>query len=596
MRPTLVRILLLLVVAPLAGAAQELPRDAGLTYRVSLKDSATHRLHVEIEFPDNGIQLQLPVWNALYQVRDFAQYVSNLEPRQCIVKEAANAWTVRPDCTHRVSFDYYADAAGPFGTQVSAEHAFINWAEVLPYTVTNPERTLRVQLVDLPDGWTLRDASEFCHGAKCGTLTEATRYSVLADTPLEIGRFAETSFQQAGATYHIAVHADASDYDMTKVRETVQRITAAAVDYMQDRPFDDYTFLYHFPRGPAGGGMEHSYSTAIDVNTARMKAEPLGFESVTAHEFFHLWNVKRIRPRTLEPVDYTGEQHSRALWFSEGCTSTVAEHLLVRAGLIEEATFLKRLAQQIQELQSRPARLTQSVEESSLETWYDKYPYYRTPERSISYYNKGQLVGVLLDLRMRELTSGRRSLRDLFQYMNQRWAKQHQYFDDSESVRLAAEVLTGDDFKDFFSNYVAGTEELPHEHLFETVGLFVSKSEKTVASIGFATARSTLGMVVTRVEPSTDSARQGVAAGDLIIRINGKAATGVDLAVMIGTMNPADELRLDVRTNGGEREIVVRLEAQKVIEYSLVEAPTASAAQKARRAAWLRGDSEGARP
>ena len=132
------------------------------------------------------------------------------------------------------------------------------------------------------------------------------------------------------------VDANPADYDMAKLEEVLRKITHAAVDWMQDRPYDEYTFLYHFPRGQGGGGMEHAYGTAIEVNAERLRNDLSPVASVTAHEFFHLWNVKRIRPQSLEPIDYQHENDTRALWFSEGVTSTAGDILLARAGLIDE--------------------------------------------------------------------------------------------------------------------------------------------------------------------------------------------------------------------------------------------------------------------
>src|SRR5258708_36960863 len=140
-------------------------------------------------------------------------------------------------------------------------------------------------------------------------------------------------------------------------------------------------FLYHFPRGRGGGGMEHAYSTAIAVNADALAKAPEELASVTAHEFFHLWNVKRIRPQTLEPVDYTKENYTRALWFSEGVTSSAEGTILLRAGLIDEPHYLAELAGEITELERRPAHLTQSAEESSLDSWLEGDAYYRRPQR-----------------------------------------------------------------------------------------------------------------------------------------------------------------------------------------------------------------------
>ena len=184
----------------------------------------------------------------------------------------------------------------------------------------------------------------------------APNYDTLVDSPAELGIFQQSTFRGDGATYHVVVDGNPADYDMTKLDETLGKITHAAVDWMQDRPYDEYTFLYHFPHGYGAGGMEHAYGTAIDINAERLRTDLLPLASVSAHEFFHLWNVKRIRPQSLEPIDYQGEQDTRALWFSEGVTSTVSDMLLARSGLIDEREYLQRVSEEITELQRRPAR------------------------------------------------------------------------------------------------------------------------------------------------------------------------------------------------------------------------------------------------
>src|SRR6202043_1667636 len=190
--------------------------------------------------------------------------------------------------------------------------------------------------------------------------------------------------------YRVIVDADSVDYDMTKIVGGLHKITAAATSWMNDRPFDNYMFVYHFPHGPAGGGMEHAFSTAIDVSAESLKEGLIPLEGVTAHEFFHLWNVKRIRPQTLEPVDYTKENYTRALWFSEGVTSSAEGIINLRAGIIDEKGYLKRIGDEITELERRPAHLAQSAEESSLNAWLEGDSYYHRPDRSVSYYNKGE--------------------------------------------------------------------------------------------------------------------------------------------------------------------------------------------------------------
>src|SRR5438270_13113068 len=272
---------------------------------------------------------------------------------------------------------------------------------------------------------------------------------------------------------------------MEKIVSAPHKIIAAATSWMNDRPFESYTFIYHFPHGPAGGGMEHAFSTAIELNADTIKQSLDALTSVTAHEFFHLWNVKRIRPQTLEPVDYTKENYTRALWFSEGVTSTAEGTIRLRAGLIDEKQYLDRLGEQITELEQRPAHLTQSAEESSLDAWLEGNGYYRRPERSISYYNKGELLGMVLDLAVRQSSQGRASLREVLQWMNVNFAKQGRYFDDSKGVESAEENVSHADLAWVFTTYVAGTEEIPWDEFLRLVGLQVETVTSTVADAGF---------------------------------------------------------------------------------------------------------------
>ena len=294
----------------------------------------------------------------------------------------------------------------------------------------------------------------------------------------------------------LIVDAESADYDMGKIDGMLHKIVAAATSWMDDRPFDNYMFLYHFPQR-TGRRRHGTLVLHRHCRECRCSAQaPEVLESVTAHEFFHLWNVKRIRPRTLEPVDYTRENYTRALWFSEGCTSTAADIIELRAGLLDERHFERQLASGIAELERRPAHLTQSAEESSLDAWLEGDAYYRRPERSISYYNKGELLGVALDLAVRDASHGRASLREVFQWMNRNYAKKDRFFPDSDGVREAAEAVTHADLGWFFAKYVAGTDEIPWDDFFRSVGLRLIEGKNTIADAGFVASRNFDGPMI----------------------------------------------------------------------------------------------------
>ena len=346
------------------------------------------------------------------------------------------------------------------------------------------------------------------------------------------------------------VDADPADYDMQQLVLMLRRLVSAATAWMDDRPFQTYLFLYHFPRGPAGNGMEHAYSTAIDFSAGRLAENPQALADLTAHEFFHLWDVKRIRPQSLEPVDYTKENYTRALWFSEGVT-TAGIIIRLRAGLLDERRYLKGLAAEIGELERRPAHLTQSAEESSLDAWLEKYEYYRLPARSISYYNKGYLLGVLLDLQVREATHDSASLGDVLRWMNRNYAQQGQFFPDSDGVQHAAETVSHTSLEWFFQKYVAGTEEIPWDEFFKTVGLHLVRQTISVADPEFVAPRNLNATpVVASVTPMGEAQHAGLAIGDTILEINGRVADA-DFEDRLAELRPGETLHLHVRNSDG---------------------------------------------
>jgi predicted metalloprotease with PDZ domain len=301
--------------------------------------------------------------------------------------------------------------------------------------------------------------------------------------------------------------------------------------------------------------------------------------------------VKRIRPQSLEPIDYTRENYTRALWFSEGVTSTVADLALLKAGLLQEPEFLDRLASAITTLQSRPAHLTHSAEESSLDTWLDKYPNYRAPDRSVNYYNKGEILGMLLDLKIREDSQGRFSLRDLFQAMNRDYAKQGKFFPDSDGVRSEAEKLTNTNLQGFFADYVAGTSELPYNQLFASIGLVLEKQTRSVTDPGFAAARNFNPPPVVESVYGAQARNAGIQEGDEIIAIDGKPP-GRNLERQFGNAKPGTKVRLTIQSRGVRKDVDLILAEGSATAYVFHDAPQATREQLARREAWLNSEDQ----
>jgi predicted metalloprotease with PDZ domain len=469
------------LVVPILLFFVSFPALATVKYRISLGQPDKHLFHVTMTVPveNEDLVVAMPAWNALYQIRDFSSRVRTGPvfttvggtKRYGVVEELdKQTWQLcRCASLHErpqtITFGYAIEwnEAGPFDSQLNAHHAFLNFAEVLMYVPDRRAEDVEVQFDNLPAGWKL--IAELPAGPNPNSFV-ASSYDDLADAPVEAGNFEEFDFDNDGARFRVA--ADARSYDQNRVEDYLQRITGYELQLMGGPPFKEYTFLLRMG-GSHGefsmGGMEHANSAAISAGSMGELLE------LSAHEFFHAWNVKRIRPKTLGPVDYAREQYTRALWFAEGVTSTYAAYTLERTHLWTKDEFYDDLGTQITDLESRPARKSQSVEDSSLDAWLEKYDAYLLPDRSISYYNKGQILGVLLDLAIREATDNRKSLDDVMRLMNDEYAKQHRFYNDSEGIRAVVEEVSRTSFADFFRRYVAGVDDIPYDEFLAAAGL-----------------------------------------------------------------------------------------------------------------------------
>ena len=571
-------------------------------YTIILENPVQHLVRVEVQVPTGSAQrdFQLPVWNATYQVRDFSQYVLWLRAKAMdgsslgVTKINKSLWRVSGlDRGGVIEYQVLADQSGPFGTELTSEHGFFNFAQILVYPLDARSVPMSVQFERVPEGW--RMACALSPDSEKASEVHAADYDELVDSPVELGKFQESSFLDTGGKYRIVVDAAAADYDIARLQELVRKIVHSETAWMQDRPFQNYLFIYHFPSDHGGGGMEHAYSAAIELSAHSLRESPDDFASVTAHEFFHLWNIKRTSPQALAPVDYTKENYTRSLWFSEGVTSTVGEYVLVQAGLLNEKEYLRKLSNEITTLQTRPAHLTQSAEESSLDAWLEKYPSYRQAEHSVSYYNKGLLLGVILDLAIRKASHDGASLRELFLYLNQTYAKKGKYFDESEGIRNALEALSGGDFGAFFHKYVAGTEEIPYDEFLSWVGLRVVVHEKAVPDSGFRASRNVdAAPVVISIAPATETEKSGLTVGDTILLVDG-AAPVPSVEAKIRGRAPGDLLRVRVRTaDGSERELNWKLGSRKTLQYEVVNVEALTPEQTAHRKLWLTSPPQGA--
>jgi predicted metalloprotease with PDZ domain len=580
------------------------PAHATIDYSVSVAHPERHVFGVTMRVPavHDQLTVQMPAWNALYQIRDFSSHMMQVSARDDagkplpILKLDKQTWRVTGNGAVTITYPILWDEPGPFNSQLNQDHAFLNLAMVLLYVPDRRREDTRVEFDDLPASWRVAvelDGAGTTAGNRVSAYV-APSYDALVDAPVEIGQFDEFHIEAGGRPIRIVVHGDSGD--RAKLSDALKRIVDYQVSLMGGAPFHEYLFLFHVGPNFGGGGMEHSNSTSISADI------PAQLPAYSAHEFFHTWNVKRIRPQALEPVDYTKEMWTRSLWFAEGVTNTYETYTLVRTGLWSSQQFYANMAAEINELESRPAHKWQSVEQSSLDAWYEKYPSYTRPEESVSYYNKGQLVGDALDILIRDKTDNRASLDDVLRALNVEYAQRGRFYNESVDLRAVCENVIRSkasaadvDLGDFFSRYVSGTDEIPFVDLLARAGLTMRDTGQRRASFGFVSNREPAGAAsVGTVEPGSAAEHAGLKEGDLLLTLDGETFPRSPER-WLRDHQPDERATVKVRRAGAEVEISFALGRQSDAIYQITEISNPTEKQRRIRNGILHGVTDPAR-
>src|SRR5437870_8068769 len=384
---------------PLALAQHTAPPQ--ITFTVSMTKPWTHLLDVELDLrqhdASSSVDLIMPVWTpGSYLIREFERHVQdfsaegNGRPLNWI-KLNKNTWRVKTNGTQvwKAIYRVYANELSVRTNELNSDHAFWNNAALLMY----PEGFIEAPstLVVKPTiGWKVATGLPPVSGRQ--NTFRAENFDILYDSPVEVSNFKEIDFQVRGVSHRIAIDGE-GNYDPERMRQVVQKIVEAETALFDDIPYHDYTFILHL-RSNTSGGLEHLNSTALGFRRDRFATEEgwRSFYSLVAHEFFHLWNVKRIRPDALGPFDYTKENYTRSLWIAEGITEYYGQLMPRRAGLISDTTYLNQVAKRMQDFQNTPGRLEMSAEDASFNSWIKEYrPDENSVNSQISYYDKGEL-------------------------------------------------------------------------------------------------------------------------------------------------------------------------------------------------------------
>lgn len=564
-----------------------------LTYTLRIPDPRSHHVEVELQTEATGgaIELWMPAWTpGSYLIREFARNLRDLEAsaadgRALAVRrldKASFAVDAPEGSRVRVRWRAYAFELSVRTSFVDADHALINGASVF-LAVKGRERG-RIELaIEAPQPWTIATALEPI-GERRFT---AAGFDALVDGPLLLGSFEVATFAVDSIPHRIAL-CGGGNADLPRLAADTRRLVETAARMFGGLPYRDYLFVLHTAKD-GRGGLEHAGSTVLLFNRFGF-TDPKLYEdllALIAHEHFHAWNVKRLRPAELVAGGLRAEAYTRSLWIAEGVTSYYDELLPCRAGLVTPERFLERLGDEIARYRESPGRLAMSLEEASLTAWTRFYrPDEDTPNSAVSYYQKGALAALLLDLEIRRRTDSRRSLDDVMRAMVERFPEESAGYATEDFERVASEVA-GADLAAFFAHAVRGRGELDLEAALAWVGVALEPCPRIPAPLprDLCGLRLRAGqLVVDHVERGSSAERAGISPRDEVVAFGGFRAQAATIA---------DRMR---EAAGASREIVVFRDDRLVALALEVHAPAptlkavardADQGERRRRAAWL---------
>jgi len=592
-----------------------------LHYAIRPADPGAHLYHVicRVEQPDPAGQLfMLPAWiPGSYMIREFARNIVRISAlaggrKVALQKLDKHTWRAAPvKGALEVACEIYAWDLSVRTAHLDQSHGFFNGTSVFLLPIGLEHERCTVDILP-PAGagytdWKLITGLAPARGTpRLGFGTYVARdYDELIDCPVEMGRFELGRFDVLGVPHEIAITGQVPKLDMKRLTADLARVCETQIRLFEPRkrkaPFARYVFMT-MAVGDGYGGLEHRNSTALickrdDLPSIGMKDTTegyRGFLGLASHEYFHSWNVKRIKPAAFVPYDLTQENHTRLLWAFEGFTSYYDDLMLARAGLLTPVQYLDTVARTMTTVLQRSSRLKQSVADSSFDAWTK---YYRQDENApnsvVSYYQKGALIGLALDLAIRAETAGRRSLDDVMRLLWQRWQRAgDDYMGVGEQdFTAAAEEATGLALAPLIAEWTEGTRDPDFAKLLQPFGIeFRARpalDSAAFALLGVRTAAAGTDCRAAHVFDGTPAQAAGVSAGDVLVALDGLRITSSNLDRLLTRYVPGDRVELVAFRRDELRRYELKLAATPPSHYVLaLDAKAGKGAQRLRRG-WL---------
>jgi len=526
-------------------AENQIPaRGVEIEYTVSIKNPTSHLFDIGIlirGLRETSVAVSMPAWSpGMYRIENYARNVQDFRASNThnqplkweqtdketwrITKQAADDLEVRYQVFSTQLTDQMADLAPP------ATYMYVVGQKHVPCTVK----------YNAPGGWKVYTGLE-----KRGDHYFASDYDIFIDSPAFIGDFKVLDFETAGARHYLVFSKRDISMSAPQVTADIQDIVEAALKIFGKLPYKEYVFLFKV-QPQATNSVEHLNSTHITVGENDFVAQSSyrQFLATVAHEYFHLWNVKRIRPAILGPFDYGREQHTRLLWMSEGVTSYYADLLLVRAGIDNTVEYLSRLAAVIDSFEHAPGRHLMSAEEASWNAWLRSD---NADNNTISYYTKGELIGLLLDIEIRARTKNQKSLDDVMRYLMETYAAKGIGFPEDGFLK-AIETVASSDFHEFYEAAVQSRRELDYNRYIKQAGLSAEvqlQPASIYVGIEFEAGDGNAPRIK-RVASNSPAERAKLDPGDLLVAMNDERLTFENFRSRLHSHTIGETIRLTV--------------------------------------------------
>ncbi len=592
-------IVFVLALTPASGPAQARSAAPALSITVSMDRPASHYYHVVIRadgLGDGAQDFKMPVWTpGYYRIMDYAKFVKDFSAEDGdgralpVEKTAKNTWRVRAGKAPSIvaSYDVYAFTRFVADSYLGDDGGFITPAGVFMHIAGHLKDPVRLTVQSLPDWKQVSTGLDPVPG-RLNTFT-APDFDTLYDCPVLIGNQEILTFEAAGHPHTVAAY-DLGSIDRAKFTGDLKRIVEAAAALMGELPYRHYTFLII---GPGGGGLEHLNSTAVTLNPGSL-GTPKGYQgwlSFIAHEYFHLFNVKSVRPVALGPFDYDRENYTNMLWFSEGGTVYYEFVLLNRAGLMARDEVLERLGSTIANYENAPGRLHQSATLSSFDTWTAFFGRSEhAANTTISYYDIGCGLGLLLDLKIRDASKGRSSLDDVMRTLYRTFYEDKKRGFTDREFRDVCERAAGVSLDEIFDVYAPTTETWDYAKYLGYAGLGIDVEPRPASApwFGASTQVQNESVVLSTIEPGSPASLAGLSAQDEILAIGGTRVAQRSFPETLNAHKPGDKVKVLYSRRGSVRETELVFGTKTEPTFRISPLPNPTAAQRALLDAWLK--------